>query len=179
MLFHLGDGQHNLHSMCQKYPESRKNESQAAGSHHRSWDATQRQFDLEKFGTKHAVTVWSQVCSGTGTGLGWSYLSNTVPLLTVLRCYRYCTPPNATPSPAARRLLPTDPNLNTNTSGGTAVAWETAMRCGHVTTTTSTSQQPHAHHNHHGSASSNSNRPSGSSNGSNTGDNDDGLGGIV
>src|SRR5882762_2834927 len=127
MLFHLGDGQHNLHSMCQKYPESRKNESQAAGSHHRSWDATQRQFDLEKFGTKHAVTVWSQVCSGTGTGLGWSYLSNTVPLLTVLRCYRYCTPPNATPSPAARRLLPTDPNLNTNTSGGTV--WRGKPQC--------------------------------------------------
>src|SRR5882762_5306983 len=55
MLFHLGDGQHiYLHSMCQKYPESRKNESQAAGSHHRSWDATQRQFDLRE--------IWDEAC---------------------------------------------------------------------------------------------------------------------
>src|SRR5882762_9375819 len=46
---------------------------------------------------------------GTGTGSRWSYLSNTMPLLTVLLCYRYCTLPNTTPSPVAHRLLPTDP----------------------------------------------------------------------
>ena len=46
---------------------------------------------------------------GYGYGLGWSYLSNAVHLLTVLRCYRYCAPPGAT---VARRL-PTDPNPKT------------------------------------------------------------------
>jgi hypothetical protein len=28
----------------------------------------------------NTMTIWSQVCLGTGTGLGWSYLSNTVPV---------------------------------------------------------------------------------------------------
>jgi hypothetical protein len=35
-------------------------------------------------GMGNTVTIWSRVCSGTGTGLGWSYLSNTVPVLTGL-----------------------------------------------------------------------------------------------
>src|SRR5258708_5449316 len=81
--------------------------------------------------TYNTVTMYSWVCTGTGMGLGLSYLSNAVPLLTVLRCYRYCALPGAT---VACRL-PTDPNLNTPV----AVAWETAMavwQCGRVTTST-------------------------------------------
>ena len=38
------------------------------------------------------MTIWSWVCSGKGRGLGWSYLSNTIPLLMVLQVwYMYIT----------------------------------------------------------------------------------------
>jgi len=123
------------------------------------------------------VKIWSRVCSGTGTSLGWSYPSHTIPLPTVLRCYGYCTPPNATPSCVARRLSPTDPNLNISTSGGGvgnpsgAAASQPAP-----STTTSTSQQPRYYRPPRITASSNSNRTSG---GSGHDDNDDGLGGIA
>ena len=37
-------------------------------------------------GMGNTMTIWSQVCSGKGRGLGWSYPSNTIPLL---RFYEY------------------------------------------------------------------------------------------
>jgi hypothetical protein len=41
-------------------------------------------------GTGNTVTIWSWVCSGTGMGLGWSYPSNTVPVLTGLQVLYTC-----------------------------------------------------------------------------------------
>jgi hypothetical protein len=41
-------------------------------------------------GTGNTVTIWSRVCSGTGTGLGWSCPSNTIPVLTGLRVLYTC-----------------------------------------------------------------------------------------